>query len=343
MNIFFYPQVKLSLAEIIQIISAKIDNNIQTNIDIQNVSTLENAKAGDITFFNNINYVEHFKTTKATACLINEKHIKYCPPTTIAIIVNDPYKAFALICQKFYPVFSIKPFISSHSIIDSSATIDKTSYIGDFCNIGKNVIIGKNTYIGNCTTIYDNVIIGDNCHIYSNCSIKYTKIYNNCIIHDGVRIGQDGFGFAPNIGGHIKIPQIGDVKIFNNVEIGSNSTIDRGALDSTIIGEGTKIDNLVQIAHNVKIGKHCFLAAQVGIAGSTILEDYVFVGGGSGIAPHLKIHEGAQIAPMSGVSRDINKNETVIGLPAIPFQSFWRLQVLLKKMLNKNNSKGDKI
>ena len=340
MSTFFYPNIKLTLKDILIITSGKISNNF-TDININNVASLENANVGDISFFNNKTYIEDFKSTKASACFINEKYEKDCPFTTIPIVVENPYKAFALICQKLYPMFDVKPYISKHSIIDPSAKIDSTSYIGDFTHIGKNVFIGKNTYIGNNITIYDNVTIGDNCYIYSNCSIKYSEIGNNCIIHDGVKIGQDGFGFAPNIGGHIKIPQIGSVKIYNNVEIGSNSTIDRGALNNTIIGEGTKIDNLVQIAHNVQIGKHCFLAAQVGIAGSTILEDYVFVGGGSGIAPHLKINEGAQIAPMSGVSRNIDKNETVIGVPAITFQSFWKLQALFKKMLNKKNNIGE--
>ncbi|MDR0484658.1 MAG: UDP-3-O-(3-hydroxymyristoyl)glucosamine N-acyltransferase, partial [Alphaproteobacteria bacterium] len=190
-------------------------------------------------------------------------------------------------------------------------------------------------YIGANTTIYDNVIIGSNGYIYSNVSIKCTTLGDNFIIHDGVRVGQDGFGFAPNPKGHVKIPQIGGVIIENNVEIGSNSCIDRGALNNTIVGEGTKIDNLVQIAHNVVIGKHCFLASGVGIAGSTVIEDYVSIGGHSSIAPHIRVGMGSQIAPMSGVAHNVEKGSTLIGIPAINFTSFWRLQALFKKMLKK--------
>lgn len=336
-KIFFTTSVKLDIETIIKITNGTlVTNDIKKDMKFTNVASLLEATSSDVSFFNNSKYLQSLQSTNVGLCFVTEKYQNSCPPQTIAIVVKDPYMAFALISQQFYPQQKTIAHISDKSSISKSAKIGTNCHIGDFVFIGENVEIGDDCHIGPNTTIYDNVIIGKNSHIKSSVSLQYCIIGDNCIIHDGVRIGQDGFGFAPNVGGHIKIPQIGGVIIKNNIEIGANSTIDRGALNNTTIDEGTKIDNCVQVAHNVSIGKHCFLAAHVGIAGSTIIEDYVSIGGNSGIAPHLHIKQGAQIAPMSGVANDVNSNDVVIGIPAIAFRSFWKLQALFKRMLEKN-------
>ena len=323
----------LSIKEIAKLTNGTIIGD--TELQISSVSSLEKAKKDNISFFNSSAYLDQFVSSNAGACFISEKYIEKAPKGMILIVVKDPYLAFAMLSSKLFPLPTFSESRGKIVDIDDTAKIGKNCRISNFVTIGANVVIGDNVYIAPNTTIYNDVTIGSNGYIYSNVSIKCATIGDNFIIHDGVRIGQDGFGFAPNPAGHVKIPQIGGVVIGNNVEIGANSCIDRGALNDTIIGEGTKIDNMVQIAHNVVVGKHCFLASGVGIAGSTIVEDYVSMGGGAGIAPHIKIGMGAQIAPMSGVSHAVEKGATVIGVPAMNFTTFWRLQATFKKMLKK--------
>jgi len=330
---FFKAIKSLTLKEIADLTGGKIIGDAE--FQINSASSLENAGVNDISFFNKSEYLDQFSNTKAGACFVVEKYIDKAPSSLTLVVVSDPYLAFAKVSMQLYPLPEITEKVSAMVDIHESAKIGRNCHISNFVSIGKNVVIGDNVYIGANTTIYDDVVIGSNGYIYSNVSIKCAAIGDNFIIHDGVRIGQDGFGFAPNKDGHVKIPQVGGVVIGKNVEIGANSCIDRGALNDTIVGEGTKIDNMVQIAHNVVVGKHCFLASGVGIAGSTIVEDYVSMGGGAGVAPHIKVGYGAQIAPMSGVSHDVEKGATLIGVPAINFTSFWRLQALFKRMLQK--------
>ncbi|MDR2008291.1 MAG: UDP-3-O-(3-hydroxymyristoyl)glucosamine N-acyltransferase [Alphaproteobacteria bacterium] len=333
MSKYFKAVRSFSVKEIAELVGGNVIGNAE--LIINSASSLEKATLNDISFFNKADYLEEFSNTKAGACFIVEKYIDKAPQGLTLIVVSDPYLAFATTSMQLYPLQQFSEYRGNITDIHESAKIGKNCHIDNFVSIGKNVVIGDNVYIGANTVIYDDVAIGSNGYIYANVSIKCASIGDNFIIHDGVRIGQDGFGFAPNKAGHIKIPQVGGVIIGNNVEIGANTCVDRGALNDTIVGEGTKIDNMVQIAHNVVVGKHCFLASGVGIAGSTIVEDYVSMGGGAGVAPHIRIGLGAQIAPMSGVSHDVEKGATLIGVPAINFTSFWRLQALFKRMLQK--------
>ncbi len=330
---FFKSIEFLCIKEIANLTSGTIIGD--TELKISSVSSLDKAQKEDISFFNSSAYLDQFISSKSGACFITEKYIDKAPQGMSVIIVKDPYLAFAIISSKFFPLPTFSENRGKIIDIHESSKIGKNCHISNFVSIGENVVIGDNVYIAPNTTIYNDVVIGNNGYIYSNVSIKCAIIGNNFIIHDGVRIGQDGFGFAPNPSGHIKIPQIGGVVIGNNVEIGANSCIDRGALNDTILSDGTKIDNMVQIAHNVVIGKHCFLASGVGIAGSAVIEDYVSVGGGTGVAPHIRIGMGSQIAPMSGVAHDVEKGSVLIGSPAMNFRTFWRLQAILKKMLKK--------
>lgn len=323
----------ISLKEIAELTNGTIVGDAE--LQINSVSSLDKGGIKNISFFNTSSYKDQFMNSEAGACFVTEKYVEKAPKGMSLVVVKDPYLSFAIISSKFFSLPKFEEERAEYISIHESAKIGKNCHISNFVTIGKNVVIGDNVYIGPNVTIYDDVSLGNNGYIYSNASIKYAKVGNNFIFHDGVRIGQDGFGFAPNPSGHVKIPQVGIVEIGNNVEIGANTCIDRGALNNTSIGDGTKIDNLVQIAHNVVIGKHCFLAACVGIAGSSIIEDYVSMGGAAGVAPHVKIGAGSQVAALSGVVFSLEKGSVVMGTPAMNFTTYWRLQALFKRMLKK--------
>ncbi len=237
------------------------------------------------------------------------------PEGLICLVSNSPYKAYALAAQMFYPVHAEEGFISPHAVIGEGAEIGENTVIEAGAVIGENVKIGKNCRIGANSTI-SHAVIGD-----------YTRIY------PGARIGQDGFGFAIDPAGHVKVPQLGRVIIGNHVEIGANSCIDRGAGPDTVIGDGTWIDNLVQIGHNVKIGRGCILIAQSGIAGSTVLEDYAVIAAQAGVAGHLRIGMGAQVGAQAGVMRKVSAGEKVLGSPAQPVKEYMRQVAVLKKLV----------
>ncbi len=279
-----------------------------------NVAPLDTAGGNDVSFLDNVAYISAFSKSAAGACFVKQAYADRAPSGMILLITEQPYYCYALLAANMY---NNKPPPSG---------IDKTAIIG------KDVKIGENVYIGAYSVIGDNVEIGAKTIIASNCSISHSIIGANCLIHSGVRIGQDGFGFAPSANGLIKVPQLGRVIINNDVEIGANSCIDRGSGPDTIIGAGTKIDNLVQIGHNVRIGKHCVIVSQVGISGSTIIEDGVMIGGQAGISGHITIGSGAKIAAKSGIISDVEKGATFGGYPAINVRNWHRQTVALAKL-----------
>jgi UDP-3-O-[3-hydroxymyristoyl] glucosamine N-acyltransferase len=282
---------------------------------VRGVATLQDATSDHISFLGNPIYAPQLQTTKAGLVLV---------PNDIDggdarfIRVSKPHAALAKVLTRWFDTPGLPSGISP------LASISPTAIIGSNVTIGAFVSIGDEVTIGDGTTIYPNV------SIYHRC-----KIGRRCILHSGVVIGADGFGFATEDGRHHKIPQIGIVRIEDDVEIGANSAVDRAALGETVIGEGTKIDNLVQIGHNVRIGKHCLLVSQVGIAGSTELGDYVVAAGQSGISGHLKIGSGAQIGAAAVVLHDVPDGAKVVGNPAIPFREYARRDVLLRRLLRK--------
>lgn len=339
---YFKPAKSFSLAEIAKHINAELSDNSIANIVVSDITDLISAKKNQISFLSNTSYIPYLKSTEAGAIIVSKKIAIKEKINTPLLIVADPYIAFAEVMQLFYPAKKYNAYKASNAKIHSAAIIGKDCHISEGVFIGDNVKIGDNVYIGPNTVISNDASIGDNCIIHSLVSIKYAFIGNNCILHDGVRIGQDGFGFAPNYNKlHVKIPQVGAVVIEDEVEIGANTCIDRGAINNTIIKKGTKIDNLVQIGHNVQIGENCFLGGQVGISGSTILEDKVAIAGQSGLAPHIKIQEGAQIAPKSGVFRNVSKNTVVMGSPTRSFYEAMRLEAIFNQLL-KNSKKNKK-
>ena len=321
-------ELNLTLKEIANIIKGEVVGN--PNIKIKGISGIKEAKEGDITFVANPKYLPLIYQTKASAIIVS-KDIKEAPKPLIRC--DNPSLAFAKVVNLIAPPIKRPKGISELSFIDKSAQIAENVSIGPFTIIEAGAKIGKGTIIyGNCYIGHDTEI-GQDCLIYSNVSIRERiKIGNRVIIHSGAVIGSDGFGFATVRGVQHKIPQIGTVVIEDDVEIGANVTIDRARFDKTVIGKGTKIDNLVQIAHNVIIGENCIIVAQSGISGSTILEDNVIVAGQAGIVGHIKIGKNSIIMAKSGVSKSVPPDTKVFGYPAKEASHAKRVNACVQKL-----------
>ena len=331
---FFQTNIELKISDILEFTGSRLENNTKLNSKIYGIAALDKASIGDVSFFNNPKYLDEFKQSKAEFCFVSDKNIDHAPNDMTLLITKDPYKSYALLSSKLYnDAAPKKSYIAPSAIIGKNCKIGKNCCIADYAVIGDNVIIGDNTIIAAHVYIGESCIIGENCMINPQVTISYAQIGSRVIIHPGVRIGQDGFGFAVNV----KIPQLGGVLIGDDVEIGANTTIDRGAGPDTIIGDMTKIDNLVQIAHNVVIGKSCFIVSQVGISGSTKIGDYVVIGGQAGVSGHLEIGSNIQVAAKSGVQRNLESNKIYGGFPIAPINEWRRQSVALKNLVKKKS------
>ena len=321
-------------------INGKLSSIENSDILIDDISSLKNAKGSEVTFFSNLALKEDLKHSSAGACVISELNIDFAPKGMPLIFCDDPYMGFALIAQKFYPKELKADYLTGQknnitNNIPDNITLGKDVIIEFGAVVGENVIIGDNTFIASNSVIGANVKIGKDCYVGPNVSITHSYVGNNVKIHSGTSIGQDGFGFAMSSSGHQKIPQLGLVEIHDDVEIGANCTIDRGASENTIIGEGTKLDNLVHIAHNCRIGKNCILTGMVGLAGSTVLEDFVVMGAKSGAVGHLTIGKGSQIAAKTGGTKDLPPGQKWAGWP-VKRMDVWKKELIaLKKIIKK--------
>jgi UDP-3-O-[3-hydroxymyristoyl] glucosamine N-acyltransferase len=321
----------VTLGEIVDLVSGQYAGDRARSVSA--VAALADASSEQLTFLSNRKYAAQLTETRAGAILV-PKNLEGDDDRWIR--VDDPYFALAKIMSRWFSVRPMPNGVSDKASVAVSARLGKNVAVGPFATIGESVVVGNNVTIFQGVSIEAGSSIGDDCIIYPNVVIyDGTRIGRRCIIHAGVVIGSDGYGFALNEGKHHKIPQIGIVRIEDDVEIGAGTTIDRAALGETVVGEGTKIDNLVQIGHNVKIGKHCLLVSQVGIAGSTELGDYVAVAGQSGFSGHLKIGHRVQVAAKSAVLEDVPDDAKVMGSPAIPFKEFARRQATLKRLAKK--------
>ena len=316
-NPFFKKHNFVFLNKILNILGKQ---NIKKKIKITNVTDLKSAHLTDISFINNIKYLDNLKKSKAKYIITNEnlfsKIKNYCNP----IVVTDVLKSVYEVVLLFYPD-SLDDAVDFNAVPTNIKSY-KTAKFGNNVFIGKNVKIGKNTIIGHNSIIESNVQIGSNCIIGNNVLIKNTFIGKNVRVLDGSIIGKKGFGFFPKNNINVRYPHIGMVIINDNVEIGCNNTIDRGSLSNTIIGKNTFIDNQVHIAHNVNIGSNCIITGQVGFAGSSIIGNRVSIGGQAGISGHLKIGNNVQIGGGSGVVKNIPDNSRVMGYPAKDIKKF---------------------
>ena len=304
------------------------------DIDISNISKIEEGAKGSLTFLANPKYTEFIYTTNASAAIVSSDFEPTEKIELTLIKVKDPYSSFTSILELFNKDLSKRKGISQLTDVDKSSKISDSAFIGSFSSVGENSIIGEKCIIENQVFIGNNVEIGNGCLIYPGVKIlDDTIIGQNCIIHSSTTIGSDGFGFAPNDdGSYKKIPQTGNVVIGDNVEIGSNSTIDRATLGSTIISNGVKLDNQIQVAHNVEIGENTAIAAQSGVAGSTKIGKNCMIGGQVGIIGHIKIGDNVKIQAQAGVTSNIESNSRVTGTPAISYMNYNKSYVHFKNL-----------
>jgi UDP-3-O-[3-hydroxymyristoyl] glucosamine N-acyltransferase len=340
--------MEFSAEQIAGILAGEVSGNPE--IMVNNLSKIEEGLPGTLSFLANPKYEEHIYTTGASICIVNKtfEPNKKLPESLTLIKVDDAYACFAKLLEFYNQMRQKVAKIEQPSFISESSTLGENIYLGAFAYIGENTKIGSNVKIYPNSYIGDNVVIGDDCVIHPGVSIYADcKIGNHCVIHSGVIIGADGFGFVPDENGaYQKVPQIGNVILEDNVEVGSNSTIDRATLGSTIIRKGVKIDNLCQIAHNVEVGENTAMAAQVGIAGSAKIGKRVMVGGQVGIAGHLHIADETKIVAQSGVPSTVKKADTIMGSPAINIEDFKKSYFGFRKLpfiLNKIQELDQKV
>lgn len=315
--------------------------------EVRGIAPLDGAGEGALSFLDNAKYADQAATTGATACFIAEKFKDKLAPGCAALISREPYRAFAKAATLLFPT-SVRPqsvfggtgvspgaYVHPEARLEPGVTVDPGAVIGPRAEIGRGTLIGAGAVIG------PEVRIGRDCAIGPQATLTNALLGNRVIVHPGARIGQDGFGFAMGPMGHLKVPQIGRVVLQDDVDIGANTTIDRGANRDTVVGEGSKIDNLVQIGHNVQIGRHCVIVGQVGISGSTVLEDYVVLAGQVGVAGHLRIGMAAQVGAKSGVMNSIPAGAKYFGIPAKSAKAHFREVAVLSKLAQKGGNSGD--
>ena len=324
MRDFVIADCELTTGEIAALTGAKLRHGDPPDRRIRNISPLDTAGGSDVSFLENSKYAGELATTRAGACLIAPRFIESAPRGLVVLETPQPYPAFVAVTRKLFGNL-LRPASlfgtsgrAAGAQIDPTARLEADVIVDPLAVIGPRAEIGAGTLIGPGAVIGSDVCIGRQCAIGAHASIIHALIGDRVIIHPGVRIGQDGFGFLPSRQGHQKIPQTRRVIIQDDIEIGANTTIDRGATRDTVIGEGTKIDNLVQIAHNVSIGRNCLIAGQVGISGSVTVGDYAMLGGQVGVADHITIGEGAMVGARAGVMTNIPAGGRWAGFPAEP-------------------------
>ena len=336
---FFTRVGPFRLEELAALSNARLLRSEDGDRLISDVAPVETAAADEITFLDNRKYLDAFAACGAGAAFVQERDGPRAPPGMALLVTREPYKAFARAAQAFYPEPALAPGRAPSAVIAPSATIGEGCEIGPFAVIEAEARIGARCRIGAHSVIGVRVEIGDDCRIGAQVTLSHCLIGARVVLHPGVRIGQAGFGFAPDPAGPVKVPQLGRVLIGDDVDIGANTAIDRGSGHDTVIGPGSMIDNLVQIGHNVVLGRGCILAGQVGVSGSTKLGDFVMAGGQAGFAGHLTIGDGARIGAKSGLMRDVEPGETVMGNPAVPFTRFMRQVATLERLAQKKDGR----
>ena len=307
---------------------------------IHGVAALQTAGPAEVSFLDNRQYAPLLDTTRAGAVIVHPTMASRVPPGTTAIVTSEPYLAWARVAALFHPLPPAVPGVHVSAVVDPSADVDPSAEIGPCAVIGARAFIGPSCRIGPGAVIGEAVQIGSHCRVGAQASISHAVLGARVYVYPGARIGQEGFGFAVGPAGFVTVPQLGRVLLEDDVEVGANSTIDRGSTQDTVIGAGSRLDNLVQIGHNVRLGRCCIVVSQAGISGSTVLEDFVVVAAQAGLIGHLRIGAKARIGAQAGVMRDVAAGADVLGAPAMPVREFFRQVATLRKLAARKGAEG---
>ena len=305
---------------------------------LSGVAPLQSAESADVSFFDNRKYADALADTRAGAVIVRPDMAERVPSSAVAIVTDEPYVAWARVAALFHPIPPARPGVHPSAVVEPDAVVDASAEIGPLAVIGGRAEIGPRCRIGPSAIIGEGVILGADCRIGAHASISHALLGDRVLVHPGARIGQDGFGLAVGDGGLLTVPQLGRVVLEDDVEVGANTTIDRGSLHDTHIGAGSRLDNLVQIGHNVSLGRGCVIVSQVGISGSTILEDHVMVGGQAGLTGHLRVGRRARIGAQAGVMADVPAGADMVGSPAQPVRQFFRQVAVLRRLVRQKGA-----
>jgi UDP-3-O-[3-hydroxymyristoyl] glucosamine N-acyltransferase len=337
---FFARQGPFSIGELARMVDAELNGGADAALMIRDVAALDAAGPDDLSFLDNPRYAEAFAASRAGACVAHPRFAPRAPAGMVLILTPAPYMAYARIARAFYPPPLPVPGIAPTAFVDPSAMLGEGCRIDSGAVIGARSEIGTGSWIGANAVIGEAVRLGKGCIVGASASISHALIGERVMIYAGARVGQDGFGFASDRSGHTRVPQLGRVIVGDDVEIGANTTVDRGAGPDTVIGAGCMIDNLVQIGHNVQMGRGCVIVSQVGISGSTRLGDFVVIGGQTGLAGHLSIGSGVRIAAKSGVHTNIPAGTDIGGAPAVPVREWRRQLAAVARLGRQKKSEG---
>jgi UDP-3-O-[3-hydroxymyristoyl] glucosamine N-acyltransferase len=299
---------------------------------LSGVAPLQTAEAGDVSFLDNRKYASALAATRAGAVIVHPDMAERVPETAVPVVTTEPYVAWARVAALFHPAPPARAGVHPSAVVAADASVDASAEVGPLAVIGSGAEIGPRCRIGPSAVIGDGVVLGADCRIGAHVTLSHALLGARVVLYPGARIGQDGFGFGIADDGFVSVPQLGRVVLEDDVEVGANTTIDRGSLHDTVIGAGSRLDNLVQIGHNVRLGRGCVIVALAGISGSTVLGDHVMVGGQAGFAGHLRIGRRARIGAQAGVISDVPAGADVLGSPAQPVREFFRHVAILRRL-----------
>ena len=306
------------------------------------VAPLQTAEPTEVSFLDNRKYASALAETRAGAVIVHPDLAERVPPSAVAIVAAEPYVAWARVAALFHPLPPVQPGTHPSAVLAPDAAVDASAEVGPLAVIGARAEIGPRCRIGPAAIIGDGVVLGADCRIGAHASLSHALLGDRVVVYPGARIGQDGFGLAPTGEAFLSVPQLGRVVLEDDVEIGANTTIDRGSMHDTRIGAGSRLDNLVQIGHNVHLGRGCVIVSQAGISGSTILEDHVMVAGQAGLTGHLRIGRRARIGAQAGVMSDVPPGADVVGSPAQPVREFFRHVAVLRRLVREATARRSK-
>ncbi len=296
------------------------------------IAPLQSAEAADVSFLDNRRYADLLATTRAGAVIVHPDLRDRVPPGCAAIVTSEPYVGWARVASLFHPLPAAQPGIHPSAVVDPAARVDPSAEIGPLAVVAAGAEVGPRCRIGPLAVLGAGVVLGADCRVGPHASVSHAILGERVYVYAGARIGQDGFGFATTKQGPLTVPHVGRVLLGDDVEVGANSTVDRGSTLDTVIGTGSRLDNLVQIGHNVQLGRCCVVVSQAGISGSTVLGDFVVIGGQAGLAGHLHIGAGARLGGQAGVMGDVPPGAEFLGSPAMPVRAFFRQVATLRRL-----------